>query len=499
MTRTNPDHAARLLRRAFYLGVAGALLLRLIPWGAGALLWSIAFLAVAVRVVPGAPLLPVTIALAAAGGIVWRDSPVLVGLDVLVLFGGFALLSLGPRGIQARAAGMSQVALGLVVTAVQSIAGFFVLLIQGVKARRTAESTGSSRSTLLRGLVIAFPALLVFGGLLMAADAAFATLVERLIHFDVEDIFATTVVALFITAACAGFFHSLTTGNEAPHPGRPEFFSLGAAEVTIALALVDALFAAFVAVQFRYLFGGEAVVGTAATLTRSEYARRGFFELATVVALVVPMLLFAEWIIDKRDARAVVRFRLAAGVQVLLVLVIAASAWHRMALYRDAFGLTELRVYTAAFMLWLAFVLIWLAVTVLVGHRQRFFLGAVASSIAALLALHAINPDALIVRTNAGRAATGARPLDTTYATTLSADATPALLATFDRLGDGRPCAAKTLLARDATRPRSWRTWNWSRWRAHVEIERRRQDLQRYAMSCAPPRAMPRLPRPAQS
>ena len=76
----------------------------------------------------------------------------------------------------------------------------------------------------------------------------------------------------------------------------------GSSEGGRLLALVDALFAAFVAVQFRYLFGGEAMVG-AASLTRAEYARRGFFELATVVALVVPMLLVAEWIIDKRDAR----------------------------------------------------------------------------------------------------------------------------------------------------------------------------------------------------
>jgi hypothetical protein len=491
----------RLFRRALILGVTGALLLRLIPWGAGAFLWSILFLAAAVGVLAGtgravlpALVLPVTICLVAAAGIVWRDSPVLLALDVVALFGGFILFSLGPRGIRAGATGVSLVVLSLVLTLGQSVAGLFRLLFRrpvwrglgGQSESAPANSTASGRWTVIRGVIIAFPALLVFGGLLVAADAGFATLLNRLIRFDVADVLATVVVGLFITAVCAGFFHSLATGDNVTPLGRPAFFSLGASEVTIALALIDALFGLFVAVQFRYLFGGSAAIGTASSLTHSEYARRGFFELVTVVALVVPMLLAAEWIIDKRDARTVARFRIAAVVQVLLVLMIAGSAWHRMALYRDAFGLTELRLYTTAFMLWLAFILLYLAATVLTGQRQRFFVGATASAVAALLAVHAVNPDALIVRTNAGRAVTGERALDTTYATTLGADATPALLANLERLGPDRACAAKTLLHRDAKRPRSWRTWNWSRWRAHLEIEERRPELQRYAASCVP-------------
>ena len=246
------------------------------------------------------------------------------------------------------------------------------------------------------------------------------------------------------------------------------------------------------AVQFRYFFGGETMVRTAASLSRSEYARRGFFELVTVVALVVPMLLIAEWLIVKTDARAVNRFRVAAAVQVLLVLVIAGSAWQRMALYRNVFGLTELRVYTTAFMLWLAVILIWLSVTVLAGHRERFFAGAAISAYAALFILHAINPDALIVRTNAGRAAVGDRPLDTTYATRLSTDATPALITALPALGTDGPCAARTILDADAHRPASWTSWNWSRSRAHAAVAEHRQELVQQAMRCnrhAPARA----------
>jgi hypothetical protein len=269
------------------------------------------------------------------------------------------------------------------------------------------------------------------------------------------------------------------------------------------MTLLDALVAAFVAVQFRYLFGGASTVMVVPGLTRADYARRGFFELVLVVALVIPMLLVAEWILDKDKPRAANAFRVAAGLQVLLVLVIALSAWRRMALYREAFGLSEQRFYTSAFIIWLAIVLVWLAVTVLAGHRERFFLGMAASGMATLLILHALNPGALVVRTNASRAIAGARALDALYVTTLSADATPAILANLRAMpAPLRPCVARSLLERDAQRPRSLRTWNWSRSRSHAAIEATRAELQQLAApGCNPRGALParptnRTPRP---
>ena len=52
----------------------------------------------------------------------------------------------------------------------------------------------------------------------------------------------------------------------------------------MALASLDLLFALFVAVQIRYLFGGDAGLRLTG-LSYAEYARRGFFELVWVTAL----------------------------------------------------------------------------------------------------------------------------------------------------------------------------------------------------------------------
>ncbi|MGH9903050.1 MAG: DUF4173 domain-containing protein, partial [Pyrinomonadaceae bacterium] len=213
-------------------------------------------------------------------------------------------------------------------------------------------------------------------------------------------------------------------GNVGPGRGaRP--FSLGVVEIGVALGLVNVLFFWFVAVQVRYFFGGAEWVVNSSGLTYAEYARRGFFELVWVAALVLPVLLAAHWLLHRENPAHENVFRALAGAQLALLFVIMASAGARMRLYQSEYGMTELRLYTTAFMCWLALVLLWFAFTVLVrGERERFACGALVAGLCVLGALHALNPDRFIVRTNASLAGAG-RVFDAGYAASLSADAVP--------------------------------------------------------------------------
>jgi len=82
-----------------------------------------------------------------------------------------------------------------------------------------------------------------------------------------------------------------------------------------------------------------------------------------------------EWLLRKDNPVQLRLFRWLAGLQVILLFVIMASALQRMRLYQNEFGLTELRLYTTAFMGWLAVVFAWFMVTVLPGRRERFAFG----------------------------------------------------------------------------------------------------------------------------
>jgi hypothetical protein len=152
-----------------------------------------------------------------------------------------------------------------------------------------------------------------------------------------------------------------------------------------------------------------------------------------------------------------------------------------MRLYQREFGWTESRLYTTAFMCWLVFLLAWLAATVLRSRFDRFLGGAIVSALVAVVVLHAINPDDLIVRSNVARAREGQRPLDASYVTHLSEDAIPALLASFDTLGpDQRSSIATRWLRHTVGLRPDWRTWNVSRSRARALVLSQRQKLEPY-------------------
>lgn len=270
--------------------------------------------------------------------------------------------------------------------------------------------------------------------------------------------------------------------NAMPLP--PLSISLGIIEVAVVLGLLNALFFSFVVVQLRYFFGGAEVVMTSAGLTFAEYARRGFFELVWVTALALPLLLAAHWLLKKENPAHERIFRALAGVKLLLLFVIMASAIVRMRLYQSEYGQTELRLYTTAFMGWLAVVLVWFALTVLRGERRRFACGALVSALVIVGALHFVNPDSVIVRTNAALAGRG-RVFDACYASTLSADAAPALVEVLPSLrAEERGVLADNLLARWAQGRGDWRTWNRSRAGAHGMVSEREEMLRE--MSRAP-------------
>lgn len=490
MNETESSAPARPLPAAtvaFGLGLAGDLLLRGQPWGVDLIIWIAPLLAAVIwlmrrdRPQPSGPIVVASIgAFVFAGFVSWRDSDALVALDVLLILLFLLFLSLGTRGVSLAHAGMARIAGALLFTGILGLPGMFQLLLSDIPWRELRPSVAGRRAfVVLRGLVIAIPLLLIFGALLSSADEAFSALLGNIFNIDLPPLFGHIVLTIFLTFVTAGFLRATLWGPALPDIDRPAFFRLGATETNIAIGLVDLLFAAFVAVQFRYFFGGAALVKVAPKLTYAEYARHGFFELVTVAALVVPLLLFASWIIDASGTRT---FRVLALIQVVCVAVMLVSAWRRMQLYVDEYGLTELRVYTTAFMVWIATLLAWFVATVLTGNRNRFVIGALASGVAIVVALHFINPDERIVRTNLERAAAGKRAIDMTYATSLSADAVPALVSTLPNLP---PCAAQRLLAVDA-RDTDWRSWNASRSRAHDAIKARENELASLAATCHP-------------
>jgi Domain of unknown function (DUF4173) len=470
-----------LLGAALLQGVLGDVLFRGVPLGLNVPLWVASFVACLVVLlrVARAPLgqgrrwmiAPLVLF---AGLVAWRDSPWLLGLDALAIAGAVAIGALRSPSVRLPLAGVVDYAGGLAAAGFAALGGAFPVIAEDIRWR---ELGGNARRAVAvaRGLAIAVPLLVLFGGLFIAADAIFQSLVRSVVPSSLSPAEHIAVVLAWAWVS-AGLLRDLVAPRDLPRPARARP-TVGIVEIGTVLALVDLLFLAFVVVQFRYLFGGRALVESRTDLTYAQYARHGFFELVVVAALVLPLLLLADWTLRRERRRDHAVFAGLAVALVLLLFAVVASALERLRLYEHAYGLTELRVYATGFVAWLGVVLVWFCATVLRGHRRRFAVGGLVAGFAAVAAMNVLNPDALIARTNVTRP-----HVDAGYLASLSDDATPTLLRVLPSLPPPqRRRLAAALLAR--TPSGDWRSWNLDRRRAAAAIERERARLKRLAAS----------------
>lgn len=330
--------------------------------------------------------------------------------------------------------------------------------------RSLGQLAGTRRGQLLsalRSVAVTVVLLLVFGLLFASADTVFASYLP-----DVElDLLPGQVVVGALVALVAAAAVQLSLAPPAwstlrPRPATPA----RRGEWLLPVAALDVLVLAFVLVQVGALLGGHRHVLETAGLSHAEYARQGFAQLVVVTLLTLLVVAVAARRAPREQARDRLVSRVALGVLCVGTLGVVGSALRRMDLYMEAFGLTRLRLFVAVVEVALGVVLV-LVMVAGVRWRGEWVPRAVVQVLGlAMVVLAALNPDALIARTN-----TTAAPevdLDIVYLQGLSADAVPVLEALDEPL---RSCVLSGMPAPTAE---GGAAWNLGRSRAAAAWDR---------------------------
>ncbi len=375
------------------------------------------------------------------------------------------LLTAGVTACPAIAGGRSTRGL-FVALVVPPLASLRALSWAGPTVVRAGRSgSGRSGAGVLATAGLSLVLLTVFGALFASADAAFATLLARALP-EVDAATVARWIFLFVVVGLvllgAAYVRSAPpdlAGLTGP-PARP----VRRLEWAVPLAALNLLFTVFVLVQLTVLFGGAGHVLRQAGLTYAEYARHGFWQLLSVTALTLLVLVAAaRWAPRAtRTDRALVRVLL--GGLAALTLVVVASALYRMDLYADVYGLTRLRLLVAACELWLGLVFLLVLLAGLRWGAAWLPRTVVATAVLTLVGLVAVDPDRLIATHNVDRYERTGR-IDVDHVANLSADAAPALDRLPARLRD---CALRDIAADLASRPDDWRELNLGRQRARA-------------------------------
>ena len=419
-------------------------------------------------------------ALAFAAFVALRADATLLFFDVLaalglcgasvILFGGVRISMLPTRRFIAE--GFSLIG--------RSFVGVFAAIERAWPLIRRLSPRMARASGPLGGVLLAAPFVVVFALLFSAADVVFARTLERVI--DVKRLVellgeapGRLMVAGIVAWATGG---ALWTMSRAPRDGvHASPGPLAANTATVTLIIIDVLFAVFVVLQVAYLFGGRDTLD-AAGITYSAYARRGFFELIAVVALVGGLLLGLDLVVRGRG-----RHYVAAAVALLLLTgAVLVSAYYRLDLYQRAYGWSELRFYAFAAITFLAIALAIGVWSVLRGRMAFIATPLAAAAVAVGICLNLIGPSGYIARANlvriidpTGLPDDAQRSLDVWSLWQLGDGAMPDIVARYDAV----PQSDRTRLfdvvhqytrSRDLSRVPDWRGWNLDRERARAAL-----------------------------
>jgi hypothetical protein len=463
-----------LIVAALLFGGAASWLFEEEPIGVNFTVWVVAVLCVGAyvkRPATAAGYVPLAAALLFAVLFSWREGEPIKQFFVLTILVSCVLTAIGAHGRSLRVAYAHE----YIVDAVQlGLSAFAVplVMLRGLQQETTAIGRPRAAAALSTfwGVVIAIPALIVFGALFGEADPNFKKWFIDTLYIDFEwvgqHVILTLVFAAFAAIAWVLYLEG-TPRTRTPREENPEPITWGSIEINVALGLISALFLCFVAIQLPHFFGGHEHVQTEANLTYAGYARQGFFELTTVAALSFALLIGSATLIQGATPKARVAYKMVSGVLIACVGVIIASALHRLSLYIDTYGVTSARLYAAWFIAWLAIAFAWLYITIFSDRFRTFAWGFLLSGYAAVFVLAVMNPDGLAVRLSDSSSvespdiAQSTEDWDAWFLDIKSVDAIPALVDALPRLDDSDRNAVIESLNKEKPKlvERPYRNW----------------------------------------
>ena len=247
----------------------------------------------------------------------------------------------------------------------------FTDAVERIRQRREIRQTPrKSRKWLpvVFGFVIAIPILLIVIPLLIDADAAFESVMgglyhhirdalsafgewlERVLPFDGFILVLSLVFAPYIYSV----IHTFATGkakneNRDTAPRYRSLQKLPVSLVATVLGAVSAVYLIYLLTQSAYLFSafsGHLPFGVSISVT--EYARRGFFELCKLAGVNFVLLALSVGLTGRKNGRIAPLIK---GFDIFLCLftmLLCAISAAKILLYINTYGLTEKRLFVFA-------------------------------------------------------------------------------------------------------------------------------------------------------
>ncbi|MFN6965007.1 MAG: DUF4153 domain-containing protein [Pyrinomonadaceae bacterium] len=238
-----------IVQAAALLGLLGNVMLRQVPWGLNAFVFVTAFVVGLVvlwrrhrpEMLNGTNAALVAAMVFFALMFLVRDSIQLRVFDTFAIIAIMGVIFISSFGIKTRIAGAFHYIAGVIAAGLSSAFGGLLLLGADVDWKSMPGGRLSRNIfAVLRGLAIAMPLLLIFGGLFMAADAVFEAWVNRALNFDIDVVVGHVMLTSALAWLTAGYFRGvLFVPFSGRKPVRPDTSPIPKADASNAGSVVD--------------------------------------------------------------------------------------------------------------------------------------------------------------------------------------------------------------------------------------------------------------------
>ena len=358
-----------------------------------------------------------------------------------------------------------------------------------ILSRMTDSSGKGSKSRILPkviiGILISIPLLAIILWLLSSADIVFKNIFINIPLFQIFKHFLIIIlVSVYVICFLWALLKAFDERGEEPEGNivyNKTLWKLFLDPVVLltVLFLINAVFAVFSFIQFRYLFGGSSFIAPS-SFTYAEYARRGFAELVVVTIINFIILIFGITFVKKESKRIFTVIRALLTLLVIFTFILLVSAFYRMTVYEQAYGFTYLRIFTQAFMIMLFFLFI-INIIYIWYRKLPIIKSYFVISLAIYIILNFANVDVIIAKNNINRYFESGQ-IDVVYLKGLSYDAAPEMQRLFVAVKSSPDPRVKQMALdlsgyfkerkSDLENQQSWQSFNISRYRAQQIMDK---------------------------
>jgi hypothetical protein len=268
------------------------------------------------------------------------------------------------------------------------------------------------------GLLIVLPISVIIISILMSADESFEKLIHSIVSIISIDfwryighlIFGLLFIFPFLFSYLFSIRNKTKTLNAGANIEYKKLAGLDRVITYTILSVIIVIYALFFASQFSYLFSAFSNT-LPQEFNFSSFARRGFFELVFLSAFNMVILFLGYLFIKRKDEKLTSATKAYFVVFTLLSVLLMVSAFSKLVMYIDNYGLTYARVLAGWFMIVLAILFVLIAVKSIVP-KIRIIRNSIIMFIAMFVLLNVVSLDYVIPAYNVAKYQSDGKEID---------------------------------------------------------------------------------------